>query len=84
MLLKLHINKIKTESTPTVPNVESTTIDSQAIKATHQELTHKIEKEYNRSLSAIDDKISIEKEMKRVIEQYLRALEYELSKIETF
>lgn len=80
MLLRLYNHKPGKSGVDTMEQPQEAADASR--EATRQELSTKIEKEYQRALSALDDKISIEQEMKEAIEQYLRAIEYELGKFE--
>lgn len=81
MLIKLHHSKGKEHSdSGQEPLLQPS---SQSTSQSKQDLHQKIEKEYHRALSAIDDKISLDREVRQGIEQYLKALEQELSKVES-
>jgi hypothetical protein len=88
MLLRSYNQRSKAQSSnsnngPETQSQENTTTGhDDNTEAVRHELAAKIEREYQRAISALEDKMSIEREMTQAIEQYIRALEHELSKVE--
>lgn len=82
MLIKFYHVKAKGKES-TDSEQESLHHSDSHIHQSKQDLNQKVEKEYHRALSVIDDKISLDREVKQAIEQYLKALEQELSKVQS-